>query len=328
GYDDCIITSPTKIVSYGTLGKGYFSMALDEIGNYFDDGKAVQTTLETEFNRCGNPIGVTMESYYKHPFYDLAPSEPFNKFLSLYKKTVESDFGPYGEFIGPVSVTTYGPPDLTAEAAYYLPPLIQKVKNERGVETTYDYDDLGRLAQLIAWPDSSDYPTAIYEYSSGSPGMAIHEKRKLDPENAPNSRYIEAWHFYDGMGRWMQTQVKDGDEMTITSSEYDVLGRVTLQYRPIKVPSEESFGVYQPSPMDGNFRVPTYLSYEYDALNRVTSITDSADSSVITKKYTYENGFGADLEKTSVEDPNNNIRDYYSDAKGGLVAVTLPTPTP
>ncbi|MFH0971504.1 MAG: hypothetical protein V1835_02955, partial [Candidatus Micrarchaeota archaeon] len=47
GYDDCIITSPTKIVSYGTLGKGYFSMALDEIGNYFDDGKAVQTTLET-----------------------------------------------------------------------------------------------------------------------------------------------------------------------------------------------------------------------------------------------------------------------------------------
>ncbi len=307
----CARVAPTQSISYGPLSQGYFERGYLEDGTRINEN-AISGNVDTVYDDCGNVRKVSISSYYKHPFEEnYGPNyHPNFDFLTQYTRTVETIFE--GQKVSPTQVKVIGPPNIITKAEYYDSPnqqLISKTTNERGIETLYDYDSLGRVTKLAIYPDTLDSPTATYEYSDAG-YLRIQEKKKIG-----DGKYMISWNFYDGMGRWMQTQTKENDNsMLITRVEYDVLGRTLREYRPerVAVPLSEQSNYY-----DDYSPYTTYLTYAYDSLSRVANITDSADSSITKKDYALETV----LDQTSVKvtDPLNNIRTFYSDARGNLV---------
>ena len=138
-----------------------------------------------------------------------------------------------------------------------------------GNRTTYAYDDLGRVTEILR-PGDVAGPTQRYEYSpivngQVKPPYAVQVFRRIDEGFSPS--YIRGSYFYNGIGQKIQTQMP-GDEpgqLVVANSDYGSQGKVLRSSQPYEAP--DGSGAYS-SPI---FPDPTL--YEYDALGRATKTT-------------------------------------------------------
>jgi RHS repeat-associated protein len=136
--------------------------------------------------------------------------------------------------------------------------------------TSYQYNDpFWRLTQTN-YPDGGQ--TTITYNDTASPSNTV-TSQKLDSTN----RSLTTQTNFDGLGRPIQNMITsdvNGTDRTVTT--YDVLGRVSSIYNPTRC-----------NPPTTNCGEPTwgYTSYQYDALSRVTQVTEP-DGSIATTSYT------------------------------------------
>lgn len=356
----CVRQAPIKITTYGEIAKGfdprgYELGAIPIGGNYYEYGEpvcylgstkqnAISNSVDIAYDDCGNVVDLTVRAQYKNPLLPLDPNQEDAEYSSLYSKRVKTDYT--GHAIKPVSVITFGPPDISTSATYYSggDGLLASRTDERGITSNHDYDSLGRLTKVIVLPDTETDPTAMYEYMIGKEFTqdpiiitSIRERRKIE-----SGRYIETYYFYDGMGRFIQSKTIDDngtpgdasdDTQIISGNKYDVLGRISVEYKPVRISSQVSPGTFARdfytsggyTDLEGNPQTAPSKTYEYDSLNRITQITDF-DGSVTTKTYDLGNEFSDYGTTVTTQDPLNNIRTFYSDSKGNLLTVELPQP--
>ncbi len=312
--DYCLRISPGQIISYGSDASRYLGGINGEKENI------AISSINSKYDHCGNNLELSVETNYKHPFN--------NEELSTYTKTIQTDFS--DQKIKPTSITNFGPPDITTSATYYADNKIKTVTDERGRIINYQYDELGRVKKIWIYPDTEESPTAEYAYDPNYDYLfEIYEKRKIN-----NNQFNEAYHYYDGLGRYIQSKVYDDagtpgdssdDSVIITGKNYDANGRVKREYRPSRIGGVDELSWYDFDNLFFQIGVATYLDYEYDGFNRPIKITDSFDLSFSTNEYVLSENTGYKYNKLITTDSEQNIRTFYSDSKGNLMKVELPT---
>jgi hypothetical protein len=300
----------------------------------------VATRTRFKYDACGNPVDITVESkYIKFP-ESKDKSEIIDYGADIYRKSAIMTY--VGESLKPTEVKVVNPTDpdhplespyVTKKANYYSGFALKQSINERDVATTVDYDELGRL--IGVWgpydgydsnPSKRGLPSVRYEYLEESTFNGAKNKILAQVKRDDNT-YSSTYYFYDGMGRNIQTQSLDSDGTFIVSgSLIDGTGRVLREYRSLRINDNDFFGNFDKNfylegfGSDSEYKKTTWIEYTYDPLGRVKTIKDTADNSVVTKNYNIENGYDLSIE----EDPKENIRTYWNDARGDLVGVGLP----
>ncbi len=169
----------------------------------------------------------------------------------------------------------------------------QTVTDPNGNATTYTFDTIGRVTSVKAAGD-----TAATQYFYVSGGCQSCGVNKIDHITLPEQNTIH-YHYDDGMGNL--TSISDDANNSINYT-YDSEGnKLTEQIK-------DSGGNLQKS-----------LSYSYDALNRLSKITNPDTNYT---QYTYD-GFG---NRKSVKDPNGNTTMFAYDSLNRLGTVTPPNP--
>ncbi|MBI5225015.1 hypothetical protein HY989_04040 [Candidatus Micrarchaeota archaeon] len=335
----CIRSVASKITSSNAPNSGYYARAFGSKEN------VISQILTTKFDQCGNPVELKIEAKYKHPFLNPSPDANGDEVLLSASSIVKSTYS--GNKVSPNSVTrvaTSNPvaasaPDIATSATYLQDNVIETTTNERGVVAKYEYDAIGRISKVILPGDSQTEPSMQYSYGEvedtfGFGGMVsrIFEKRKIS-----SGKYVQSYYFYDGMGRFVQSQTYDDARTASTSDDaiilslksYDALGRVEFETKPAKVAVSASDGVefgnylIEPIISNGNAIALKKRSYLYDYNGQVLKVTDF-DGKTTTSDYAIMPT--GESSKVTTTDAKNNVRTYYSDSRGNLLKVELPTP--
>ncbi|MFP4345332.1 MAG: DUF6443 domain-containing protein, partial [Anaerolineales bacterium] len=164
--------------------------------------------------------------------------------------------------------------------------------------TRYAYDLFGRLTRVVRPGDSPALPTQIYRYHDG-PGswVGIYQR-----EVGGQAGTLDAYTYYDGMGRAIQSRAEAADgQWVVESTVYDALGRTIRSYLP-----RFEADALRTAPAG------PHTFAEYDALGRVVRTTNP-DGTQSTVHY-------AGRTVTAV-DANGHYRRSSSDAFGRLVQV-------
>jgi len=156
----------------------------------------------------------------------------------------------------------------------------------------YAYDTLGRKASL-SLPDGG---LTTWSYNDVAPISITQSKKQT---NTANVTTVED---HDGLGRTVQTQLtSDTSGTDYVDTTYDVAGRIATVSNPYRTTSDPTYGI---------------TGYQYDALNRVATLTRQDGATVLT---TYA---GA---ATQVQDEGNGIsrvtRVSQTDAQGRLISL-------
>ena len=160
---------------------------------------------------------------------------------------------------------------------------IGSVTDELGSTTSYGYDSMGRLASIayptgdtVAWTGTtrSFVPVASVEY-----GIAAgHWRETVTTGNATKITY------YDGMWRPLLVREYDAGNQAaterFTKTAYDAEGRVSFAAYPM---SNVTYAAQQA----GDKGVTTF----YDALGRVTSVSQDSELGLLTTTTEYLTGF-------------------------------------
>jgi len=176
-----------------------------------------------------------------------------------------------------------------------------------GTAAFTSYDSYGRVAYTLApsqsWNSATGAQTNYtYGYSTTT-GWTI---TATTVNAAPNTGSHYTTTVLDGLGRTASVQA--GGSALL--SEVDTL------YAPCACsPVGKMYKRSQPYASG----TPVYTTYTYDALGRTVNVLLPDGASHTT--YTYQGNF------TTITDPNNNWKQYASDAFGNLVTVLEPDPT-
>jgi RHS repeat-associated protein len=164
--------------------------------------------------------------------------------------------------------------------------------DQNGQVSSYAYDALSRVISA-SFPDGGQ---TVFNYPNLT---TVETKRQIN-----GGLWLDSYRYFDGLGRSVEaTLPSDPDGLTVTElTQYDSLGRVNRAYNPTRCPSptvncETTWG---------------YKTYGYDALNRVTSLTEQ-DGSIVSTAY---NG-----NCTTVTDEAGNKRTSCTDGAGRLSQV-------
>jgi YD repeat-containing protein len=168
---------------------------------------------------------------------------------------------------GTLASTTYlGFPnalDLTIDANSGFP---SASKDPAGLQTTYQYDSLGRLTTDtppgLAWTEYAYSPTAT------PPGVAI--RQRPNGTSATATPITERRLYFDGIGRPIESRTRMPDaadstqQWAVTQTTYDALGRVS----GTSMPEYRSTGSYEPA-----FTASHWQASQYDPFGRVIKAT-------------------------------------------------------
>ena len=183
-----------------------------------------------------------------------------------YPTTYEYSSAYYGAFVTKATndlnqITTYTY-DLNTGA-------LTSITDPNSQTTTKQYDILTRPTQ-IGYPDGGS-TTACYTDMGGSACSKSGPPYELVVTNAINSSSNETSTIvFDGLGRTSQTQLNsDPDGIEYVATTYDGLGRRHTVSNPYRSTSDSTYGI---------------TTYAYDALNRITAITNP-DGSLATTSY-------------------------------------------
>jgi RHS repeat-associated protein len=205
---------------------------------------------------------------------------------------------------------------------------VEEVLDPNAASTTYEYDWWGRPTKVIQPGDDAAHPTLVYAYYDNNleprtPAM-LGTWRKRDPNATPWSTG-GTWsrQFFDGLGRLIQVQTPHQD-WGGDGVGHEIVRFTTYNSRGLKasesVSYEKSAYVYNPN-CNGTGRIcnpyvnpdlnQPKMQYSYDALGRVTQVTNFDGTTVRTY---YQD------RKTAILDELNHQTIREVDALGRLVA--------
>ncbi|MCE9646910.1 MAG: DUF11 domain-containing protein [Chloroflexi bacterium] len=172
--------------------------------------------------------------------------------------------------------------------------------------TTTTYDSLGRQLSIRVPGVQDESVWYTYPVPNGNGSIPAPYSVEMQILDTTAGIYRSVWGIYDGMGRQIQMQVFDDDvdKILVTDSEFNAQGAVSRQSSPYYV---NAGGGYYTSPLWGQ-----YTSSQYDALGRVTQVTQPGNI-VSTTSY---DGF-----TTTSIDPKGNKTERATDGLGRLTLV-------
>ena len=174
---------------------------------------------------------------------------------------------------------------------------IRSTTDENGYTTHYDYDAMGRLDKMtypvgdgVAWNDTNlDFSQLPVQHEYGLPANHWHQLM----HTGTGYKVIH----YDAL---LQPVVEDtydaadpGNTRSLVVKRYDAAGRLVFQSYPVR-----TLGNYADATLKG-------VTTEYDALDRVTKVSQSAEPAVggvVQSTTRYLPGFS-----TEVTDPEGNV---------------------
>jgi RHS repeat-associated protein len=166
---------------------------------------------------------------------------------------------------------------------------VYSTTDPNGQQTTFSYDLMGRLVQT----NLSDGGQTSQAYNESSTPLSVTTTSKI---NASSNLVTTVQ--VDGLGRVVQTQLNsDPQGVVFTDTTYDALDRKHTVSNPHHSGGSLTDGI---------------TTYGYDALSRVTSLTEP-DGSVITTQYPGN--------QTIATDEAGKVRTSASDALGRLTQV-------
>ncbi len=180
-----------------------------------------------------------------------------------------------------------GSTHLTTSFTYNASGYMSSMRDEGGADRRFEYDGFGRLETIKndGYQKLEEYAYAFsrtlgngWTYSASSPNK-VTTTTYLSTSPTVTTTGIE---YLDGLGRSVQTQVKDGSQYVVTATEYDAQGQMWRQWKPYPA---SSGGSYQSSynsaatsyynTLHSTSAAKPYQEHEYteDALTRPRRIT-------------------------------------------------------
>ena len=153
--------------------------------------------------------------------------------------------------------------DLTLGVNYnYGLGTITDANDFTGVKTSFEYDTLGRLTVINA-PQGA---RTEFDYDPNNPVSTISTRIHEDDQG----NTFDSFSYYDGLGRQLgtKTEAEDGRWTFDKAVSFNQRTRVQKQWLPYFTTHP---GYELPDPTDPN---TPYISYQYDALDRVTKTTN------------------------------------------------------
>jgi YD repeat-containing protein len=187
--------------------------------------------------------------------------------------------------------------------------LLTNATDANSVTTTADYDEFGRMITLVKPPDTSSYPTVRFTYVDGVQPVRYQVGLR---ESTSVLRFI--YHFYDGLGREIQTKqwgnVTSDYQTLVADLRYDGRNRVVATSQPHYVNDTNTSYYQYTDPGGGGLYNATTTNY--DALDRVT-LVQTPDPNVKTTT-SYSPGVYGTLVK--ITDANNHRTEEEQDVLG------------
>jgi RHS repeat-associated protein len=208
---------------------------------------------------------------------------------------------------------THPVPGLVESAGYDLRTgTMTSVTDYNGNVTTAEYDAFLRITKLIKPFDNASYPTALFIYKDGEKPVRYQVDLR-ETAGATTVRTVQ--HFYDGLGRAIQTKRQSTDTsgtvVDITAdTRYDGLGQAVEESQPRYTPRSNVYTV----PDSALFRATkTY----YDSLGRVIQVVRPDGMQAVFHNY----GAGNIDQWEDVVDANRHLKAFSFDAFGRLKSV-------
>ena len=267
----------------------------DTVLRYDSYGNADQTTTYTGYSTRTNTNGTVTYS---------APTGTARTTTTVYD----------GSFhLFPISSTNAATHGQSAGYDYRLGTLTS-VTDANGNVTSAGYDSFGRMISLVKPGDTAAAPTNQFYYADGEIPFRYEVVQREVAGN--NAAYRPIEHFYDGLGREIQTkqESKDWSQHIVTDTRYDGFGHVVAQSQPRYIDDATSGFWFYVNPGTGTLFRPTTSTY--DALGRVRTST-APDGSVTTLSY----GVDGDGRWSQTIDANSHATRRYSDALGRMTQV-------
>jgi RHS repeat-associated protein len=172
--------------------------------------------------------------------------------------------------------------------------------------TAYTYDAMSRVTS-VSYPDGGSttiqYNPATYPQNSVlTQVLMCNGGANCLPEEASGQKETTL-NVYDGLGRPMETALLSdpSGQPDYTMTAYDALGRVASVTNPYRTTSDSTYGT---------------TNYQYDMLNRMTSLSHSADATSQTWAYSGN--------ETTFTDETGRVWERFNDALGRLTEVLEP----
>ena len=161
---------------------------------------------------------------------------------------------------------------LVEQASYdYRLGVLTSYTDMNGKTTSYVYDALGRVVQVVRPGDDPGYPSLQVDYlffgTVGQQRVVVYRRT----ESNQNGELIWEERFFDGLGRLVQVHERwegdDGLEVR-KSTSYDAFGRVKAEWVPYYGAhgQDGGYGMYGYVPPDPD---GAHTQTSYDALGRV-----------------------------------------------------------
>ncbi len=217
-----------------------------------------------------------------------------------------------------------GPVSLWTDYVYDSRGRVTQLK-EYGKSRYFSYDAFNRLATV---KDHNNAVVSRYSYvfsrqpsgwtfSASSPNYVETRTFRSATDSTVARQYL------DGLGRALQTQVKDGAKWVVTHTEYDVRGRVEKEWRPYSYATGGSYesdtdvASHAAAEYSGAGAAYTLTAYTSDPLDRPKTVTPPYESSASSMSYVY--GVTGNDSYVEVTDEIGNKTRTYADGFGNTV---------
>lgn len=133
-------------------------------------------------------------------------------------------------------------------------------------------------------------------------------------DNSQPQDFIVSTSYYDGLGRPLQTQMRDGNDDIVQHSSFDALGRPDRIYRPFSLNTSHSFMEASQIPSGESSRYID-IDYQDNPLQRISQIIPDAGAPGTVVTFDYGSGvFDQQTYRfTQVTDENGNTTHEYFD---------------
>ncbi|MBX7183240.1 MAG: FG-GAP-like repeat-containing protein, partial [Bacteroidia bacterium] len=274
-------TVPTSIRTYNQRGNSNFS----KLTKFSYNNKGLPTE-ETSFFGLPKSVTTTYDQY--DAFGNCKRSNVSS--IGLPNKTVKVDFDTKGRF----AIKKYNPLNQYEEYTYdsrWGKPL--SVKGINGLTTYFYYDGWGKLIKSIDEHGVETNSTTSWALNSGF-GNVVFSTITAKPGSPSSTIY------FDALSRNLFSIVPgyNGQDILIAQT-YDEKGNLKTQTQPYK-----------------ELETPVVTTYNYDNYNRVSSLSNSAGSTIYD--YSATNG----INTITVVDPAGQSSSKSIDASGKIVSST------
>jgi YD repeat-containing protein len=225
--------------------------------------------------------------------------------------------------------------DLVTDLAYHSTGYLASIRDEGGTFRRFTYDAHGRLSE-VRNHGSLLVEVYAYAYSRTSGNGWVYQA--ASPNRVTTTTYlgtasVETREYLDGLGRPVQTNVRDGSTYHVTATQYDLMGRPWRVWRPYPRTSSAYDASFA---SNATAHYNTYLSvsnakpyaetqYTPDPLSRVKKEIPeyTGTSATAFRQYAYTTNATAKQVLTELTDELGKKRRTHTDLFGQDVRIVL-----